>query len=421
MSDLALEEAILDTQLRHINFFNGRLLTGGDLETEQSTQHTHSRHLGMALGAGVAFGLEVAVTTDSLPSEPTLLVTKGLAVNRAGQTLRLECDQRVALLRTPDPIAADACIFSDCGPKSAGDSLASATGFYVLLIAPASQLDGKAPVSGLGNGVALCNSLYLAEGVKFRLLKLNVSPGTDANKVRNLVAYQCFGVPGLTSNDLVQNALTQTPVPNYGVEALVPTGYLTTSDVPLAIIEWTTTGLGFVDQWSVRRRISNPASGSLWEPLVGNRRLAEGEAMFLQFQEQIEGLRASGVTLSTFRAKDSFRYLPPAGIIPVANSGSPSGFNYQKFFDGLTVRGPCFIEGAQVAHLIRTSFNYPANDSDTGVTIWLYQVRENEQGIEEGTLAQPQAYVIFVSGYIPPQVVARFDVARWSYSNYTIR
>src|SRR5438105_1301837 len=151
----ALDEAIPDSELRHINFFNGRLLTGGDLEAEQSAQHAHSRHLGEAIGAGVAFGLEVTPADTSLPEGPIVNITAGLAVNRAGQTLRLECDQRIALLRLPDPASVDACIFDDCGPKTAGATLASGTGFYVLLMAPASRSEGKAPVSGLGNGAAI--------------------------------------------------------------------------------------------------------------------------------------------------------------------------------------------------------------------------------------------------------------------------
>src|SRR4051812_41911183 len=115
-TDYALTEAILDTELRHINFFNGRLLTGTDLEEEQSAQHAHFRHLGEAIGEGVAFGLGVSPADTSPPDGPVVSVTKGLAVNRAGQTLRLECDQRVALTRSPDPAAADACIFADCDP-----------------------------------------------------------------------------------------------------------------------------------------------------------------------------------------------------------------------------------------------------------------------------------------------------------------
>ena len=349
-----------------------------------------------------------------------LIVSKGLAVNRAGQTLRLECEQRVALIRQPDPTAADECVFNDCDPKTDGVTLASGTGFYVLLIAPASKSEGKAPVSGLGNSLALCNSQYLTEGVKFRLLKLNVSPGTETNKIRNMVAYQCFGVPGLTSNDFVQNALTQTPVPNYGVEALVPTGYLTTSDVPLAIIEWNTAGLGFVDQWSVRRRISKAPLASFAEPLIGDRRLAEGEARLFQFQEHIESLRETLTDPSGLQARQSFSYLPSVGFVPLTAATFANGFDTESFFEGLTVRGPCFIEGSQVASLVHLSMDYPPIDLSSNVLVWLYRVREKGQEIDQGVINAGADYVIFATGHIPPRSAARFDVSHWSYSNYTI-
>jgi hypothetical protein len=55
-TELDLEQAILDSELRYVNFFNGRLLTGGDLSAEQAANRACSRHLGLAVGAGVAYG-----------------------------------------------------------------------------------------------------------------------------------------------------------------------------------------------------------------------------------------------------------------------------------------------------------------------------------------------------------------------------
>jgi hypothetical protein len=418
-SNTALEEAILDTELRHINFFNGRLLTGGDLEAEQSAQHSHSWHLGMAVGAGVAFGLEVAPAIDSPPDEPMLTVTKGLAVNRAGQTLRLECDQRLALIRSPGPTAADECIFDDCDPKAAGATLKSGTGFYVLLIAPASKSEGKAPVSGLGNNLALCNSRYLTEGVKFRLLKLNVSPGAEANKIRNLVAYQCFGLANIASNDIVQSALNGTQSSVVGLEALVPSGYLTANDVPLAIIEWNDTGLGFVDQWSVRRRVTKRGADIFWEPLIGDQRLAKGEAMFFQFQDQISSLTLSVPRPDQIKVIDQFRYVPAVGFVPLAQDSFTLGFHPDLFFDTLTVHTNVFIEGARIEQLLRASFNYPPVDlkAPAGpVMLWVYKVRENRQTSALGGIGQP--YLIFSSGHMPYMADPHFDVNRWEYSNY---
>jgi hypothetical protein len=413
----ALDEAILDTELRHINFFNGRLLTGGDLEAEQSAQHAHSRHLGEAIGAGVAFGLEVTPADTSPPDGPVVSITAGLAVNRAGQTLRLECDQRIALLRPPDPGSVDACIFDDCSPKTAGTTLASGTGFYVLLIAPASLSEGKAPVSGLGNGAAICNSRFLAEGVKFRLLRLNVVPGANANQVRNAVAYQCFGVLDTPGNDFLQNALNRPAPPPYGLEALVPSGYLTTRDVPLAIIEWNAGGIGFVDQWPARRRISRPAAGKFWDPLIGDRRLAEGEAMFHQFQDQMADIVSSGLSLSSITAKGWFKYLPSAGILPLGTGGA-KGFDYNTFFSQMTHREPVFIEGAELRPLLREAVEYPPIETSSGLVVWLYLVRENAQAnLASGR--PTQAYLVFASGHTKYLGEARYDVNHWNFGNYS--
>ena len=96
-----------------------------------------------------------------------MAVSSGLAMNRAGQTLRLQCDQRVALTKSPDQAALDQCIFTDCDPASAGATLASGAAYYVMTIAPASLAEGKAPVSGLGNEIALCNSADNSEGSSF--------------------------------------------------------------------------------------------------------------------------------------------------------------------------------------------------------------------------------------------------------------
>src|SRR4029077_9738434 len=97
-TELDLEEAILDSELRYINFFNGRLLTGGDLSAEQAANRACSRHLGQAVGAGVAYGLEVSISLGNPPLNAMVDVAAGLAVNRAGQTLRLESKQTVALV-----------------------------------------------------------------------------------------------------------------------------------------------------------------------------------------------------------------------------------------------------------------------------------------------------------------------------------
>jgi hypothetical protein len=340
-TDYALTEAILDTELRHINFFNGRLLTGTDLEEEQSAQHAHFRQLGEAIGEGVAFGLSVSSADTSPPDGPVVSVTKGLAVNRAGQTLRLECDQRVALTRSPDPAAADACIFADCDPGGGGASIAGGAGYYVLTIAPASLPDGKAPVSGLGNTTAICNSRYSAEGVKFNVFRLNLAMnGTP--KARNLLAQTCFGIsPGISAGAWPASLPVQF---QYGWEKLTPPGFDANQNVALAVFEWTSGGLGFVKRWPVRRRVARRNPVTNWAYFTSDRRVAEGEAMFFDFQSDLAYFGAAAY------AGTHFAQLPAGGILP-------AGANWKTFLGPMAPGAITPISPGLWDRLLRDTFS----------------------------------------------------------------
>jgi hypothetical protein len=336
----ALTEAILDSELRHINFFNGRLLTGGDLEAEQSVQHAHARHLGEATGEGISFGLSVTRAEASPPAGPVVEVTSGLAVNRAGQTLRLECNQRVALTTPPDPAAQDACVFDDCDPASSGATLGSGTGYYVLTIGPASRPDGKAPVSGLGNTTAICNSRFSAEGVRFDVFRLNL-PADGTPKARSLLAKACFGLTPAISAGAWPGSL---PVQyQYGWETLMPPGFDAKFYVPLAVFEWTIGGLGFVKRWPVRRRLEHRNPVTNWAYFSSARRVAEGEAMFFDFQGELDAQPPSGF------AGIRFSLLPAGGVLP-------AGANWKVFLGPLAPSFPTPIDASLWSRLLRDSF-----------------------------------------------------------------
>lgn len=350
-AELDLEEAILDSELRYVNFFNGRLLTGGDLSAEQAANRASARHLGQAVGAGVADGLEVSISPGSLPIDALVDVDAGLAVNRSGQTLRLESKQTVALVRPPDQISTAGCVFADCEPLPAGTTLSSA-GFFLLTMAPASAREGLAPVSGLGNAIAPCNSNYFVDGVQFRLLPLNVIQSDNLNLERNGVAYQCFGLPARGPSDFLNDAFGVGPLAEYGVEPLVPTGRLTDEDVPLAVIEWTgANGLGFIDLWSVRRRVTRPHASGRWGYFTGDRRVSEGEAMFLQFQEQLASLESGGSPPSGLIGDRYFQFLPPAGILP-----DPDGTFWPTFLGPLAPLGETAVDASLWPRMLRESF-----------------------------------------------------------------
>lgn len=347
----ALDEAILDSELRYINFFNGRLLSAEDLSQEQTVNRARARHLGLALGAGVANGLEVAPASGSEASDGRVTVQAGVAVNAAGQTLRLECPETVALVEAPDPSEMSECLFADCTPLSAG-AIASSAGFYVLTIAPASRSEGLAPVSGLSNRLADCNSKYYAEGVKFRMLQLRTSAiGATA---RNEIAYACFGRPNIDT--LLTTALAGGAEAEYGLKTLLASGDLTDEDVPLAIIEWKASGeMGFIDLWSVRRRPTRGPVEGRWSFFVSARRRNETEAMFLQFQEQIRSIQAeTGGT--PVRAVERFAYLPPVGVLPSHNRLA----SWWQFFPGFvsnTQIPPVAISSSQIRTILADALN----------------------------------------------------------------
>jgi hypothetical protein len=419
-SDAALDEVILNPDLRHINFFNGRLLTGGDLKDEQNAQYNHLLHLGGAVGDGVAFGLEVAAANDSPPGDQVVIVAAGLAVNRAGQALRLACDQRVALIRPPDPANRDACVFADCETAFTSGCIARGAGFYLLTVAPASQPEGKAPVSGLGNAAASCNSRYNTAGVKFRLLPLDVDAGSVAAQARNTVAYQFFDLTTKQATSFLANPQPNSIDARSSWDELVSRHQLTEFDVPLAVVEWQTTGsIGFLDMWSVRRQI-NHQPASLWPLALEDQSRCEGEARYFQFQDQIEAMRTSGTDLSTVEARQVFRYLPPVGILPLTSPGYPGGFDRARFFQGITVRDPLYIEGAKVRHLMQLALDFPPIDLQSAQMVWLYLIRENVQANPNAGASDPQPVLLFASGQLPYMAVPQFDVSRWTYSNYLL-
>src|ERR1700746_2458354 len=91
---------VLSKRTKSVNFFNGRLLAGEDLTTEQQTNRVAHALLGKAIGDGVVYGLEVTESKlSSTTTAPVLAVTSGLAINKNGGTLLLDSDSKIALVR----------------------------------------------------------------------------------------------------------------------------------------------------------------------------------------------------------------------------------------------------------------------------------------------------------------------------------
>ena len=420
MSRAELQQPILDDGIRSINFFNGRLLTGRDLTREQMANRAVDLRLGKAVGDGIAGGFEVSPSKSlqSTISSPLLTVTPGLAINRRGQTLQLAREIDIGLVREPGSNTGQG--FNECVPLQTGTYIAGA-GVYLLTVSPAQTTEGLAPVAGLDLGIASCNTDTIVSTLQFRLIQLN-STLTDAelhdeNHLRNLLAYRCFGV------EASKAALTDpfgAELQQYGLLDSLRPNRLTDCDVPLAILYWTLSGgVGFVDMWSVRRRLTRQSLAGSWSWCVDDRRAREGEAMLLQFQDQLQDLAAQA-SPQTVIAAQHFNYLPPIGAIPHEDNVSGAGFDYETFFAGMKYRKPVFIEGAKVEPLIRRCLNYPPTDLHSGEMVWLYWVAQNMMTIEKRPARLPRAYLIFTSGHVPYQGQGQYDLAHCNFGNYAI-
>jgi len=431
MAAKSLERPILNPAFPSIKFFNGRLLTGEDLSAEQAANREGRRRLGEAMGEGIAYGLEVSLLEPKSPN-PTVTVSAGVAVNRVGQTVVLANDEDLLLVAPVEGDSTDSTPvgFARCVPPEAGVYVAG-EGIYLLTIAPAFGSAGLAPVSGLGNTEAMCNRKYILEGATFRLIQLdfkrdlNLSDAelNNPNQLRNVVAYKCFGVEDAATQSFLSNPFGP-QVEKYGVLDNLRPNRLTDCEVPLALVYWTAmNGITFIDMWAVRRRITKPSVSDSWNFVVGDRRRSEAEAMFMQFQAQIQEI----VSPQLINGASHFRFLPPAGILPL--SDPVHSYQYKKFFERTTdnlrffqdkvYRSPVVIEGAKVASLITQALAYPPIEFSGKDMLWLYLVRENLEPLQSPVESLAKPFLIFTSGHVPFAGEARFDVSRWDYANYT--
>lgn len=453
LSEIFLTQGIQDT-----HFFNGRLLTAGDLETMQEASRKRDVRLGRAVGAGVVGGLEVKLVSDgSDGSPPVLAVSCGLAFNRLGQAVALPVDTEVALSEEKPVSAQDTSLFGVCQPPQTGGKPLPGKGAYLFVARPAQGLSGLAPRRGFGQAARVegCDRALLQDGVRFRMVpfdmdtldKLSASTRTQLktllsnvgnagsaglaarNKLRNWLAHACYGTEELSAwpvdpfptrqDDFLKPARVS-PYLTYGsIDQLEAQASVDACDVPLALICWTTGGIKWLDMWSVRRRLhSVPAGARCFPLLASDRRAAETEAMMQQFQEQVQDmLRQPGLNLTASVARDHFKYLPPTGLLPIAGEGLHKGFNYDVFFSGMTIRNPVFIEGAQLRPLLQEAVCYPPLDTAGPVFVWLYVVRENAQAL----LSSPQpsqGYMVFASGHMPYRGEAHYDVHHQNFGNF---
>jgi hypothetical protein len=412
-----LEHALVEGGLRSVNFFNGRLLSAEDLRSEQAYQDTARRRLARMLGEGVAYGLEVSEAAGSSSSRPLVTVQAGIAITRAGSTLELPGATDVSLVResTANGTTPGAG-FEPCSASLPG-TYAAGAGIYLLVLAPAQASRGRAPVSGLGNVEAACNTDAAIQGVQFQLLHAETGLDlTDADLVRNRLAHLCFGTDDPRRHLAAFEPLGPPPG-GYGLLDDLRRICLGPDQVPLSALLWNADcGIQFLDLWSVRRRLTAPDPAARGPAFVDQRRASESEAMFLQFQAQVRDLSAPARAPADLVAADHFDYLPPLGLLPLAHDGVP-GFDAARFFGDQASLEVAVTDAALVRSLAHESIHHePIPVGPGGGKIQLYQVYENLLAVAAGQTRQ--SVLLFASAALPYQGIARFQLAQWDRSRF---
>jgi hypothetical protein len=172
--------------------------------------------------------------------------------------------------------------------------------------------------------------------------------------------------------------------------------------------------------WAVRR-VRHLAADSAFAELIDPQARAVGQAMFMQFQAQIDELTSPFVLPDAVTARTHFRFLPAVGLVPVPEERNANDAETTHFFKELTYRGPAFINGAHLGSLVRESADYPPIDTERHELVWLYRVRENRRAIDVSTTTpRPRSFCVFASGHMPYRAEARFDAAYMNYGNYAL-
>lgn len=294
------------TPLTRLNYYDGRFLRADDLNVEQRAQRAHVELSNRAGGPGVVNGFVVRHQAGALVLSP------GLAIDPQGRVLFLPGEVQItaaklveAASRTgtgaPGALAEGGGGFGPCEVATATPNVPTVGGMqlYLVALAHAEGLCGTAEVFG-----RLCDDAcvtatdrpYRLDGVVLLVRPMSlVTPLPTSTAVtlgsehlRSRVAAAAFSDERSAAGGRLSAAALASNVWCVGAPAL------TGDAVPLAVLAWDGSVVGFLDVWSARRERMEAPPRAYWAGRTELRPWPVFLAQVLQFQCQLADLLTGG-------------------------------------------------------------------------------------------------------------------------------
>lgn len=317
-------------------YVNGRRLSARDLRDERSASQAADRIVARGAGYGVIDGLTV-----ERHGLTTLKVYRGCGLTRSGRIIDLYKDHTLNLLYPAREIVTlkkviskrgRTGIFDDCDTEKRLDIVERPSrpgtkgfgldpdGVYLLVARPyEAELDD--PHGALDTED--CENQRLSYGVAFAsVLFFELDDPKGGPILRNRMAHLAFG-DAWTAQRLGDPFSIPAASPlDRGIDGALDGDK---DALPLALYLWQDQKIVWVDMWAGRRRVVQPSAASLnpsvgvmdaslqFEAWISDRAAANGEARLYQFQD---AFASYGITCES-SVLDYFRWLPPAGYLPL--------------------------------------------------------------------------------------------------------
>ncbi|WP_214407989.1 hypothetical protein, partial [Pseudonocardia lacus] len=284
-----------------LNYFDGRFLRADDLNLERRGQRTYADLSNQARGTGVVAGFDLTERDGA-----SLSLTPGLAVDPQGRVLHLPVAVPVTVRALLDasgvpvagataPSESATAAFAPCEAAAAAPpatTTADGSDLFLVCLAHASGLCGQAEVLGRlcdGGCTTAADRPYVVDGVRLLLrpLDLTLDPGTVA--------------PGVTSEAQLRSRVAaayfarefadaRTQLSKAGLEGAVWSAGAPASGgdiVPIGVLGWNGSTITFLDTWTARRELIDPAPSRYWAGRVEQRPWSVFLAQVLQFQSHM--------------------------------------------------------------------------------------------------------------------------------------